>query len=258
MNLQMQQTTMMETKRLWENMDKPHVFLQPHILKPSRSATKMKFMKGGSVNVTLLFAIMEFCKVVQTYFDDIENLLAQGTVIQNVNSVTSYFLSCIESLVDPLMETCLLQGGTEAGVANKHLSEIATASTKQAYEYYLETFGIEMYHALKTDMQVAKSQLWSHMCCKHPIYSDVKFMHELIEAETLPTMPLQSLVVYRAHGESRRRLSVDLQATLLLLERLQQLGVSACNFPQREEDKSDDPFQKPFNKLMATITPEGK
>lgn len=255
MNMPMQ-ASIMETKQLWENMDKPHVFLQTHMLKTHRPVSKMKFMKGGSVNVTLLFAVMEFCKVVQAYFDDIEKLLAQGTVVQNVNSVASYFLSCVESLVDPLMETCLLQGGSEAEVANKHLSEIATASTKQAYEYYRETFGLEMFHALQTDVHNTRSQLWSCMCCKHPSYSDIKFMHELIESESLPPSTSQALVVYRANGESRRRLSADLQNTLALIERLQQLGVSACNFPQREEDKGDDPFQKPFNKLMDTITSE--
>lgn len=250
--------TIRETYRLWVNMDKPKVFLQPPQSTSDQPPAKSKFQKGGQVNISLLFAIVVFSKVVKAYFDEIEKRLSQGTVIQDVNSVASYFVSCIEAMVDPLLETCLLQGGSEAEIANKLLSDIANARTKQACEIYKETFGLDMFLRLEADIERSQRLLWSRICSKNPMYSDVKYLNALIDSEHFHSMPLQTLVVYRAHGESRRRLADDLKDTLLLLERLQQLGISASNYPQREEDQGEDPFQKPFHKLMATITSAGK
>ena len=61
--------------------------------------------------------------------------------MKHVASVASFFVSRIDSLVDPLLEPILAQGGKEADLAKEVRGQVAVASAKMAYQIYKEIFG---------------------------------------------------------------------------------------------------------------------
>ena len=61
--------------------------------------------------------------------------------MKHVASVASFFVSRIDTLVDPLLEKHIAQGGPEADIAKQVHGEVAVASAKMAYQIYKDIFG---------------------------------------------------------------------------------------------------------------------
>ena len=95
--------------------------------------------------------------------------------------------------------------------------------------------------------------LWASTGTKNPDYSDVKYVEALIGPDTVNTVPLETLDAYRDHGEPKARLEQDVKKARRVLERLPELGISIDNVTGQLEDEGVEKFNKPFDKLLATL-----
>ncbi len=59
--------------------------------------------------MTLLFGLPRYQEVVQVYMTGLEERAASGQPIKHVASVASFFLSRIDTLVDPIFEKILIK-----------------------------------------------------------------------------------------------------------------------------------------------------
>ena len=132
--------TIKEARRLWGALDRPNVFIKVPAtvegLPPSSSLSS----EGINVNMTLLFGLPRYRQVAEAYIAGIEARLAHGKAVKHVASVASFFLSRIDTLVDPMLEKIIAQGGKEAVAAKKTHGQVAIASAKMAYQIYKESF----------------------------------------------------------------------------------------------------------------------
>jgi transaldolase len=81
----------------------------------------------------------------------------------------------------------------------------------------------------------------------------VKYVEALIGRDTVNTVPPATLDAYRDHGEPKARLEQDVSHARWVLERLPALGISIDSVTQQLEDEGVEKFNKPFDKLMATL-----
>jgi transaldolase len=245
--------TMAEARRLWAALNRPNVLIKVPATANGLPAIQQLIGEGISVNVTLLFGLPRYRQVAEAYISGIEARAAQGKPVKHVASVASFFVSRIDVLVDSLLEKLIARGDKDAGLAKKARGQVAIASARMAYQIYKEIFGSERFRRLAAQGARTQRLLWASTGTKNPDYSDVKYVEALIGADTINTVPMETLDAYRLHGEPKARLEEDVQEARLVLGRLPELGIRIDNVTQQLEDEGVEKFNKPFDKLMQTL-----
>jgi transaldolase len=245
--------TIEEARRLWAALERPNVFIKVPATLEGVPAIRQLISEGINVNVTLLFGLPRYRQVAEAYIAGIETRIAQGKTVKQVASVASFFVSRIDTLVDPLLEKVIAQGGQEAEIAKKSRGQVAVASAKVAYQIYQEIFGGDRFQRLVGKEARAQRLLWASTGTKNPDYSDVKYIEALIGPDTVNTIPVETLDAYRDHGAPQIRIEKDIGQDHLVLERLPKLGIDLDKVTQQLEDEGVEKFNKPFDKLLETL-----
>ena len=170
-------------------------------------AIQQLIREGISINVTLLFGLPRYRQVAEAYLAGIEARAAQGQPVKRVASVASFFVSRIDTWVDPLLEKRIAQGGSEANVAKQVHGQVAVASAKMAYQIYKEIFGSTRFKRLADKGARAAAAALGQHGHQNPDYSDVKYIESLIGPDTVNTVPVETLDAYRDHGDPKARSS---------------------------------------------------
>ena len=242
-----------EARRLWAALNRPNVLIKVPATANGLPAIQQLISEGISVNVTLLFGLPRYRQVVEAYIAGIEARAAQGKAVKHVASVASFFVSRIDALVDPLLEKLIAQGGKEADLAKQAHGQVAISSAKVAYQIYKEIFGGERFRKLAAQGARVQRLLWASTGAKNPDYSDVKYVEALIGADTVSTLPMETLDAYRDHGAPKARLEEDVEEARRVLERMLELGIGIDNVTRQLEDEGVEKFNKPFDKLMEIL-----
>jgi transaldolase/glucose-6-phosphate isomerase len=248
--------TIAEAHRLWDALDRPNVFIKVPATQEGVPAIQQLINEGINVNVTLLFGLPRYRKVAEAYIAGLEARAEQGKPIQRVASVASFFLSRIDVLVDPMLEKVMQAGGPKAKTAESLHGQVAIASARVAYQIYQEIFSSERFLELADQGARTQRLLWASTSTKNPAYSDVKYVEALIGADTVNTVPLETLNAYRDHGQPALRLEEHVPEAYEVLDHLPQVDVDLGEVTQQLEDEGVEKFNKPFDKLMATLEEE--
>lgn len=188
--------TLAEARRLWKDLDRPNVFIKVPATAEGLPAIRQLLSEGINVNVTLLFGLPRYREVAEACLAGLEARAAQGKSVQAVASVASFFLSRIDSLVDPMIEASIAQGGENAGIAKKVRGQVALASAKIAYQIYEELFRSDRFKTLPTRGAGSQRLLWASTSTKNPDYSDLKYLEPIIGPETINTVTIETLEAY--------------------------------------------------------------
>jgi len=245
--------TIREVRRLWVALDRPNVFIKVPATDAGLPAIRQLTSEGINVNITLLFGLPRYRQVAEAYIAGIEARLAQGKPVKRVASVASFFVSRMDTLVDPLLEKLIAQGGKEADIAKKARGETAIASAKMAYQIYKEIFGSDRFRNLALRGAYVQRVLWASTGTKNPDYDDVKYVEALIGPGTVNTIPVETLSAYRDHGIPQARLEHDVEGAAGILDRLPELGIRIDDVTQHLEDEGVEKFNKPFDKLLEHL-----
>jgi len=246
--------TLAEARRLWAALNRPNVFIKVPATAEGLPAIRQLISEGINVNVTLLFGLPRYRQVAEAYIAGIEARATMGGDLHRVASVASFFLSRIDSLVDPLLDAVVKQGGPEADPARQARGQVAIASAKMAYQLYRELFTSDRFKTLATQGAQVQRLLWASTGTKNPDYSDVKYVEALIGPDTVNTAPPDTLDAYRDHGKPEARLEKDVAQAARVLKRLPELGISIDTVTQQLEDDGVAKFNTPFDTLMETLT----
>ena len=209
--------------------------------------------EGLNVNVTLLFGLPRYRQVAEAYIAGLERRAAQGKPLKHISSVASFFLSRIDTLVDPKLEEIMSAGGPDGRLAGWLHGQLAIASARAAYQIYHEIFGSERFDRLADRGARAQRLLWASTSTKNPAYSDVRYVDALIGPETINTVPLETFEAYRDHGDPALRLEEGVDEARERLESLSKLGIDLDQVTQQLEDEGVEKFSKSLNQLMEAL-----
>jgi transaldolase len=247
------QGTIAEGRRLWAALDRPNVFIKVPATKAGLPAIQQLISDGINVNVTLLFGLPRYREVTEAYISGLEARAAAGQPIDHIASVASFFLSRIDTLVDPELEKLVAAGGAKAELAKQALGQVAIASAKSAYQMYKEIFGSARFRRLADKGAKSQRLLWASTGTKNPAYSDVKYIEALIGPETVNTVPVETLDAYRDHGDPQSRLESGTDQAQQVMRSLPELGLKIDEITQHLEDDGVEKFNKPFDQLIAAL-----
>jgi len=245
--------TILEGRRLWSLLNRPNVLIKVPATSDGLIAIRQLISDGINVNVTLLFSLNRYREVAEAYIEGLEECLAKGKPIDNITSVASFFLSRIDSLVDPLLEKIIEPNNKKKEIAEEAQGEVAISSARAAYQIYKEVFGSTRFKKLKDKGARAQRLLWASTSNKNPAYSDVKYIEALIGANTVNTVPPQTIDAYRDHGEPKLTIELDIKKANRILESLPELGIDIDKVTQQLEDEGIGKFNEPFDKLMEAL-----
>jgi transaldolase len=246
--------TIEEAHRLWTALNRPNVLIKVPATYDGLHAIQQLISEGISVNVTLLFGLPRYRQVAEAFIAGLEMRVSQGKPVKHVTSVASFFLSRIDSLVDPMIEKFIKPDGKKPEIAKKVHGQIAITSAKIAYQIYKDIFGSDRFKKLADKGARVQRLLWASTSTKNPDYSDIKYIDSLIGPDTINTVPPETIDAYRDHGDPKLRLDQDVEEANWIMERLPELGISIDKVTQQLEDEGVRKFNEPFDKLMEALT----
>jgi len=245
--------TIAEGRRLRTALNRPNVLIKVPATIEGIPAIRQLISEGISVNVTLLFGLPRYRAVAEAYVEGLEERATQGKPLNNVTSVASFFLSRIDTLVDPRLEKIIETDSKNDEIARKALGEVAISSAKAAYQIYKEVFGSPRFKELKEKGARVQRLLWASTGNKNLNYSDVKYIEALIGPNTVNTVPPQTINAYRDHGNPKLAIELNLKKANQVLKSLPELGIDIDKVTQQLEDEGIGKFNEPFDKLMEEL-----
>jgi len=95
--------------------------------------------------------------------------------------------------------------------------------------------------------------LWASTSVKNPAYSDLLYAEALIGADTVDTMPRETLEAFRDHGTVARTVDQGLDDARRTLQTLGEVGIDMKAVTDQLEVEGVDKFVKSFDDLVAGI-----
>jgi transaldolase len=238
------EATIKQARELWEAVDRENVMIKIPGTAEGLPAIRKCISEGININITLLFGLPRYKQVTDAYLSGLEDRIKANQPIDQIASVASFFLSRIDVLIDPLLQ--------EKGLG-KMKGEVAIASAKKAYEIYKEVFSSERFKKLEAKGAKRQRVLWASTSSKDPSFSDVKYVEALIGAETINTIPNETLEAFNDHGKAESHLEDDLDEATHLLTQLEEKGIDINAIAQQLEDEGIEKFNKAYDKLLQAI-----
>jgi transaldolase/glucose-6-phosphate isomerase len=236
------EATASQAQQLWARVARPNLMVKIPATKEGIPAIRRAIAVGVNVNVTLIFSLKRYVEVMEAYLSGLEDHLAAGHSIDHIASVASFFVSRVDTKIDPrLPEGSPLRG------------QAAIANAKLAYDEFMKTFVGRRWENLKVKGAGVQRPLWASTSTKNPAYPDTIYVDNLIGPETVNTVPPATLEAFRDHGVPAVTLTRDLDKSKEALAQLEAAGISMEQVTQELEDEGVKAFADAFSQLLTTI-----
>ena len=202
--------TVSEGLRLAAEVGRPNVMIKVPATPEGIPAIRALTAKGVSVNVTLIFSLLQYEEVVEAYLAGLEDRVAAGGKLDGLASVASFFVSRVDSSCDKLLKEKAAAAPELAARCEALLGKLAIANAKMAYEIYQRTIASPRWTKLAAAGARPQRLLWASTGTKDPKYPDTYYVDALIGPDTVDTVPPATLDAYVDHGKPASRITEDL------------------------------------------------
>jgi len=235
--------TIKQAKELWARVNRPNLMVKIPATKEGIPAIRQAIAAGINVNVTLIFAIERYGAVMDAYIAGLEDRIAMNEPINMVASVASFFVSRVDTKIDPRLP----DGSTLRGRA-------AIANAKFAYDAFESIFTSPRFATLKARFSArVQRPLWASTGTKNPAYADTVYIDSLIGPDTVNTVPPATLDAFRDHGNAKMTITRGLEESQMFFAELEAAGISMQQVTQELEDEGVKSFADAFKTLLDAI-----
>jgi transaldolase / glucose-6-phosphate isomerase len=247
------QATIAEVRRLWHVIGRDNVMIKVPASRAGLSAVRQLTSEGINVNITLLFGVERYEEVARAYMDGLSIFIASGGDATRVNSVASFFVSRIDTLIDDIVTRRVEQAndGSERARLADILGRVAIANAKLAYQRYLGLGRTPAWQALAAKGARPQRLLWASTSTKNDRYRDVRYVEELIGRDTVTTVTPKTIDAFRDHGQPRARLEEGLDDAHRVVEALDRIGVSLSDVTDKLLTDGITLFCTAFDNVLA-------
>ena len=236
--------TLADARRLWETLNRANVMIKIPATKEGLPAIEQALADGLNVNVTLMFSMAHYVAVAETYLRGLEARMKAGHPIDHVASVASFFVSRVDTMLDPRLE--------QAGAATL-MGQAAVANSKLVYGKYLALFGGPRFKALADQGAQVQRVLWASTSVKNPKYPDLLYVDTLIGPETVNTVPPETYTAILDHAVVARTVDRDLEAAQQVVADLKARGFDLNDVGEQLSIEGVEKFSKSFDGLLHVI-----
>ncbi|MFJ2646800.1 transaldolase [Streptomyces sp. NPDC087420] len=245
--------TTAEAKQLAWLVDRPNTLIKIPATEAGLPAITETIGRGISVNVTLIFSLERYRKVMDAYLSGLEKAKAAGLDLSKIHSVASFFVSRVDTEIDKRLDAL----GTDEAKAAR--GKAALANARLAYEAYEEVFSSDRWAALDRAQANKQRPLWASTGVKDPAYKATLYVDELVAPNTVNTMPEATLDATadsgQITGDTVRGTYDQARADL---EAVEKLGISYDEVVQLLEDEGVEKFESAWIDLLKSTEAELK
>jgi transaldolase len=237
------EATIREARELHARVNRPNVMIKVPATLAGLPAIEQLIADGLNINITLLFSVERYAAVAEAYLRGLERRMQQGQPVDRIASVASFFISRVDTALDPLLadKRPELQG------------RIAIANAKLAYQRYKEIFDGARFAALRQAGARAQRLLWASTGTKNPDYPELLYVETLIGPNTVNTMPPAIYEAFREYGTVAQTLEDDVAGARTQVEALPGLGIDLTAIADRLEQEGVAVFVKAFDNLLQHL-----
>ena len=237
--------TIAEARRLWRAVERPNAMIKIPGTKAGLPAISACLAEGINVNVTLLFSVARYREVIEAFLAGVEARAAAGQPVAQLASVASFFVSRVDTRVDALL--------AERGDPERLRGTIGIANAAMAYATFEQLLRTDRWARLSDSGVRPQRPLWASTSTKDPAYPDVYYVEALVAADTVDTIPPETLDAYRDHGHPEHRIQLAIDAAPARLAALARQGIDLDEVTAFLEDEGVTKFAKSYHSLLAAI-----
>ncbi len=241
------EATVREARRLWASVGRNNTMIKIPGTAEGLQAIEKVVSLGINVNVTLLFSVERYERVVGAYFAGLQSRLVRNMPLDRLASVASFFVSRVDGKIDPLLDKI----GTDEAKALR--GSIAIANAQAAYERFEAAFRGSDWRVLARKGARPQRPLWASTSTKDPQYTDTHYVEPLIAQNTVNTLPPDTFKAYRDHGDPQIRIPERIPDAREKLEKLKGLGIDLAAVTEGLEKEGVSKFQQSFTQLLAVV-----
>ncbi|MFU8857950.1 MAG: bifunctional transaldolase/phosoglucose isomerase [Deferrisomatales bacterium] len=236
--------TVAEARRLFGTLALPNAMIKVPATPEGIPAVATLIGEGVNVNVTLIFSVAQYEAVAEAYLTGLERLASTGARLGRVASVASFFVSRLDTALDPVLEA---RGRADL------CGSAAVDNARLAYARFTELFRGPRWEALAARGARVQRPLWASTGTKNPAYPDTLYVDQLIGPHTVNTVPPATLQAFLEHGRVERTVDRDTPASLARLEELRGLGIDLEVVTERLLAEGVAAFARSFETLLGSI-----
>jgi transaldolase len=251
--------TIEEARRLWKECGRPNVMVKIPGTKEGVPAIRQCLEDGININITLLFSVERYREVMEAYIAAIEARVAKNLPVDSIRSVASFFVSRVDTMTDKKLDAKIANGSEkEKRVATEIRSKLAIGNARLAFQAFEEVFGGTRFHGLREKRVARQKPLWASTSTKDPKLPDLYYVEALIAADTVDTMPPETLEAYRDHGDPKIRIEDELPEAHAAFRGLAELGIEQKDIFRDLETEGIKKFSDSYDSLMKTLAEKQK
>ena len=246
--------TVAEARRLWRSVGRPNLMVKVPGTAEGLPAIAQLLGEGINVNVTLLFGVEMYERVIDAYLDGLERRAAAGGALETVRSVASFFVSRVDGVIDPLLERRIAAGDAAAKARLEPLlGTAAVDNAALAYQTYEARFSAPRFRTLLGQGAAVQRPLWASTSTKNPRYPDTMYVDRLIGPDTVNTVPPATLKAFQDHGTAKRTIDADVAGARARLAALAAEGIALREVTDRLAEDGVAKFTASFESLLAAV-----
>lgn len=236
--------TVAEARRYFHELERPNLMIKVPATAEGIPAVEQLIAEGINVNITLMFSMAHYEAVANAYIRGLERLAAGGGDLRKVGSVASFFVSRVDVKLDAPLA---------AAGAPELQAQIAIDNSKLVYQRFRELFSGPRWQRLAAQGARVQRPLWASTSTKDPALPDTLYVDNLIGADTVNTLPPETLTAFLDHGRVAPTVEEDLAGSRARIERLAGLGIDLGVTGEELQAEGVDKFIAPFEALLGTI-----
>ncbi|HEY8802145.1 MAG TPA: transaldolase, partial [Candidatus Dormibacteraeota bacterium] len=211
---------------LFDRVKRPNVFVKIPATDEGLPAIEQCIADGININITLMFSVQVYEDVARAYIRGLQRRMREGKSV-DIASVASFFVSRVDTAVDKLLEVKIASSKdpNEKTKLQNLLGKAAVANAKMAYKAFGRIFKEPEFAELRAKGASVQRCLWASTGTKNPHYSDVLYVEELIGPDTVNTMPQQTMMAFKEHGEVRPSLLENVAGAEQVMRDLASVGI---------------------------------
>ena len=245
--------TIEAARRLWKTVNRPNVMIKIPGTPEGLPAIRQCLTEGININITLLFGIDSYTQVAHAYLDALRDRKKRGEDISRIASVASFFLSRVDTNVDKKLESKIAASNGTADAIRSLSGKAAIANAKLAYERYLEIFHGMEFADLNAVGARPQRCLWASVSTKNPNYSDIMYIAPLIGADTVTTVPDETIEAFADHGKAENTLASGTQEAHDTIADLKKLGINTEQVATELQIEGVQKFVDAFTSLANNL-----
>jgi transaldolase len=241
--------TVAEARDWVKQINRPNLLVKVPATPEGIPAIRQLTAEGISVNVTLIFSLERYGEVIEAYIAGLEDYHAVGGDLSEVFSVASFFVSRFDTEVDGRLDVI----GTDR--ARSLMGRTAVANARVAYGLFLEEFSKARYVQLSEAGARPQKPLWASTSTKNPTYPDLLYVERLVAANSVNTMPLETIDAYQDHGDASPQPfnEDDIELARIDLESLGEIGVDYQEVVETLEREGVEKFAASWRQLISGV-----